>query len=230
MSIIQLIRSRRSIRSFKPDPIPVKVLEELFDACRWAPSGANQQPWEFAILGGRVIEELKARFIKKVESEWDNTHLRYKNRNPDIPITDIPEPFLKRVSKLRATIDRHQFPTGTAMLDEKRAVYRLYGAQFYGAPSAIIMYVDKALLPNSLIDIGLMAQTICLAALSHGLGTCIMQTVVWWPDILRDLLPIPESKAIVLGIAIGYIDTKALVNSFERTREPLKAFAQWYGF
>jgi nitroreductase len=39
MDVIEAIRTRRSIRVFKPDPIPKKVLQELLDVSRWAPSG-----------------------------------------------------------------------------------------------------------------------------------------------------------------------------------------------
>ena len=58
-----------------------------------------------------------------------------------------------------------------------------------------------------------------------------------WPDDiseittqhLRELLEILDSKLIVLGIAIGYPDTEAPVNTFERTREPLGTFTHWHG-
>ena len=230
MEIIEAIRSRRSIRSFKSKPIPKVVLKELLDTCRWAPSGSNLQPWEFAILGGTVLEELKARLVKKAESEWDNSCLKYRNIYPDIPMVELPEPYLQRTIKLRAHIDTHQFPPGTKMVDVKRAVYRLYGARFYGAPNALIIYIEKALCPKYLFDIGVIAQTICLAAANYGLGTCIMGMVVYWPDIIRELIKITQSKAIVLGIAIGYPDTKAPVNTFKRTRETTNTFTQWYGF
>ena len=70
MEIIEAIRSRRSVRSFKPMPVSKKVLEEVLDASRWAPSGSNTQPWEFAVLGGKVTEEVNSRLIEKVETEW----------------------------------------------------------------------------------------------------------------------------------------------------------------
>ena len=44
VDIIEAIRTRRSIRAFKPDPIPKKVLGELLDVCRWAPSGGIPNP------------------------------------------------------------------------------------------------------------------------------------------------------------------------------------------
>ena len=66
MEVIEAIRNRRSIRGFKPDPVPRKVLEELLETCRWAPSPRNMQTWELAILGGKVMAEVKARLEEKV--------------------------------------------------------------------------------------------------------------------------------------------------------------------
>ena len=42
--LIGLLKLRRSIRKFKPDPIPDAYIEKMIEAARWAPSGANAQP------------------------------------------------------------------------------------------------------------------------------------------------------------------------------------------
>ena len=230
MELNEAIRTRRSIRHFKPDPIPGELLEELMDTCRWAPSASNSQPWEFAILGGKVIEELKARLAKKVEEEWDGENRKLRNRNPDIHQPELTGIYLERSQSMRKRINCHEIPPGMEGLVEKSGPYLLYGVRFYGAPNAIIIYTEKALYPKSLFDTGLIAGTFCLAAHGYGLGTCLMTAPVFWPDILRDLLRIPESKLTVLSIAIGYPDPEAPVNHFERTREPLDSFTRWHGF
>ena len=51
MEILECIKSRRTIRSFKSDPIPPTVLDEIFEAAMWAPSPANAQPWDFLVVG-----------------------------------------------------------------------------------------------------------------------------------------------------------------------------------
>jgi len=230
MDILEAIRSRRSIRSFKPTPVPKKVLEEVLNQSRWAPSGSNTQPWEFAVLGGKIMDEVNARLLEIVKKEWDTTRLTFKTFRPDIPFPEFPAPYRQRAINARNRIDSHQFPAGTPGIDEKRAAYLLYGARFYGAPNAIIVYTERSICPKAILDIGLLAQTIALSALAHDLGTCLMTTPVAWPEILRDLLNVPESKLIALAIAIGYPDKEAKVNNFERTREPLEAFTHWYGF
>jgi nitroreductase len=96
--------------------------------------------------------------------------------------------------------------------------------------NAIIIYTDKEICPRAFLGLGMVAQTICLAALDLGLGTCIMSMATYWPEVYRDMFNIPDSKLIAFGIAIGYPDMEAGVNNFPRTRVPLATFVQWHGF
>jgi nitroreductase len=100
--------------------------------------------------------------------------------------------------------------------------------RFFDAPSVIIVCTDDRG-PNSIVSIGAVAQTICLAALTYGLGTCIMGIPVLWPDTFRELLDIPKDRAIVTSVAIGYPDLKAPINTFPRPRELLDNLAEWHG-
>ncbi len=50
MDFTQLIKTRRSIRTFKADPIPQDTLDLLLEAARWAPSAGNLQPWHFLVI------------------------------------------------------------------------------------------------------------------------------------------------------------------------------------
>jgi nitroreductase len=167
------------------------------------------------------MQEVKARLTEKVKA---NAEI-----NPDAPAAELPEPYLNRALELRDRIDKHQFPPSTERLDEKRAKYWIRGGRFYDAPNGIIVYIEKALYPLMLLDVGIMVQTICLAALAHGLGSCPVRRAVYWPDMLRELLGIPESKAIVIGIAIGYANPDARVNNYVRQREPLESWVRWHG-
>lgn len=227
MEIIEAIRTRRSIRSFKPDPVPKEVLEELLDVCRWAPSGGNAQPWNFAVLGGKVLDEIKARLEEKVKTLWDGG--AFTNTNPDLPRTvPYPESLRPRLQALRERMDSHLYPPGTERIEEKRLEYRLKGQRFFDAPNAIIIYSDDAS-PSVMGAVGIVSQTICLAALAYGLGTCIMGQTILWPDIYRELLGIPEGKPIATSIAIGYPDLEAPINTFPRPREPLDSLVRWHG-
>jgi nitroreductase len=48
MDVYECIRTRRTVREFKPDPVPEAIVQKILQAGRWAPSSSNTQPWHFA--------------------------------------------------------------------------------------------------------------------------------------------------------------------------------------
>ena len=133
-----------------------------------------------------------------------------------------------RRQQLKELQDPIRYPPGTKNLETKELEHREHMLRFFDAPAVVIICADDRG-PNSIVSIGAVAQTICLAALTYGLGTCIMGIPVLWPDIFRELLNIPRDRAIVTSIAIGYPDLSAPINRFQRPREPLDNLAGWHG-
>jgi nitroreductase len=115
--------------------------------------------------------------------------------------------------------------------DEKKRQWMERGFRFFDAPAAIVIVIDRSMGERvPLLDIGAVMQSICLAALTRGLGTCIEDQGVMYPQVLRDLAGIPDSKRIIIAIAIGYPDWDFPANSVETAREPLDAITTWCGF
>lgn len=227
MEIIEAIRTRRSIRSFKPDPVPREILEELLDACRWAPSARNAQPWRFAVLGGETFEKVKAKLEEKANASWDGND--YRDVNPDFPRTaPHPESYLAHAQALSNVLQASVFSQDDNDIEQKREALRAARTRFCDAPNAIIIYSDDTC-PTVLNAIGMVTQSICLGALSYGLGTCIMGLPIRWPDLYREMLGIPEDMPIAISIAIGYPEPDVLLNNFTRSREPLEAMTEWHG-
>ena len=225
MDIATAVNRRKSTRAFKPDPVSQSILREIMELALRAPSWANTQPWEFAIVSGSKLEEIKQSFIENIDEE---------------PALDIarpwgfPEPYISRTGKLMAT---EQKIKGIKREDrEARGWWRLQGLKNYGAPCVIFICIDRAFYFQEeinawlLFDCGLVAENIMLLATSYGLGTVAQAQAVSYPGILRKALGIPESKLIVLGIAIGYPDEEDPINQFRSERESLASMAKWYGF
>ncbi len=59
---LELVKNRRSIRRFKPDPIPDEYIDKIIEAARWAPSGFNSQPWEFVVVRDRKLKDSIVQF------------------------------------------------------------------------------------------------------------------------------------------------------------------------
>lgn len=225
MDIIEAIQTRRSIRSFKPDPVPREILEQLLLVSRWSPSGSNTQPWEVLVLTGKILDEVKGRLVDVMQPGPEKSAA-----HPDIPYPPMPEPFVNRQRALGKQMQAHlslkePFRPGSSGNDRRTSA-----AHFFGAPAGLIVCVEKEISPRSFLGLGMIAQTIALAALNYGLGTCIMSMVTYWPEIYREMFHIADSKLIAFGIAVGYPNMEARINTFPRTREPLETFTKWYGY
>lgn len=87
-SLLELVKNRRSIRKYTNEPVPDEYVEKIIDAARWAPSGANKQPWEFIVIRKeetkkKIIEILDAQFAHMQEMEMVKPpEMRIKFRTP----------------------------------------------------------------------------------------------------------------------------------------------------
>ena len=223
MDVLEALATRKSIRGFKRDPVPREVLSEILQiACR-APSAVNSQAWEFFVLAGDVIEEVKRGNIARVRSGV--------LPNPEHRLTGWPRGSVYHQRQVALARQLFQLMEISREDEEKKTGWMERGFRFFDAPAAIIIVVDQSIGDRfPLLDIGAVMQSICLAALSRGLGTCIEDQGVMYPDLIRDIAGIPESKRIVISIAIGHPDWDFPANSVETAREPIDSTTTWCGF
>jgi len=78
-SLLELVKKRRSVRKLKPDPIPDEYIDRIIEVARWAPSGANSQPWEFIVINK---QELKDRIIELINENREITLKIEETREP----------------------------------------------------------------------------------------------------------------------------------------------------
>ena len=67
MSLLQLIKTRKSVRKFKPEKVSKELILQLLEAARWAPSAVNRQPWRFIVVDE---PELIQKVQKSYPREW----------------------------------------------------------------------------------------------------------------------------------------------------------------
>lgn len=217
MDIVDAIRKRKSIRAFKPEPVPESIIEEILREAILSPSSENSQPWEFSIIKAETARLLGARFAEMVT--------RYEPVNPDIRVPKEWEGVYGERGRAlgKALFTQIGIPRGDR---EKRRQYYLKMYDFFGAPNAIYLYIDAMVYGYdwAMFDAGLIAQNIVLLATSLGLGTCIEGAVILYPDIVREILHLPQSKKLIVAVAIGYPDWDADINRFKSTREDVRTF------
>ena len=219
MELKETIRNRRTIRCFLPDPVPGETIKNLISDALWAPSWKNAQPWEILVATGEIFERFK--------KENREALLAGKTSIPDIPIPkDLPNPFQKRYADLN---ERVYEALSIVRQDTKGRVQ--YYAQMYAlfdAPAIILMLLDKRLsIEYAMLDVGIFVQTFCLLAQERLLGTAILSSVVHCPQIVHRIFSIPDTKLLVVGIALGWPDVDAPVNKFKRKRAALEEFVRW---
>ena len=223
MEVLEAVYQRKSIRAFKPEPVPVETLKKIVEGALHAPSASNSQPWELAIVSGTKLEEIRKAFIEGAGK-----------LSVDMPgAIQYPEPYAAR----RADVMAGALEMMGVARDDKQArtEWGKQGAKLWGAPSCIYVmidrsffYIDEKINIWPAFDCGAITQTILLLATENGLGSIPAIQPVLYPDLLREKLNLPASKMMVLGIAIGYPDWEAPVNKLRTTREPLDKMARFY--
>lgn len=75
MNGLELIKSRRTVRKFKPEPVPDNIIEKILEAGIWTPSHKNSQPWEFAIIGPQTRSRLNQLYHSVMEAVLNDPEL-----------------------------------------------------------------------------------------------------------------------------------------------------------
>lgn len=222
MEVRDTIKTRKSIRAFRSDPVDAVMLRSLIESAIWAPSWGNSQPWEFAILGGSILSELKDRI--------EASYLSGLEVQPDIPFP-ASDSFSPSMAERRRANGKFLYEKlGIGREDkEHRQEFMLSMHRFFEAPNAIIQLLDAPLGPWALVESGLALQNIMLTAHSLGLGTCLEAAVVSYPNEIRAILGIPDSKKIVCGLAVGFPLNGHLAAEFKSDREIVEKFFTLYG-
>lgn len=221
MDVVAAIKARKCIRAFQPRPVPKETLSEILSVAVRAPSALNAQPWSFIVLTGEPLEKLRqfqlgllaagAKINAGVPGQQPPRDSIYRKRQVEQAAQIYQLLGIPWEDKAR----RHEFDKGTF--------------RAHNAPANIIITADSTLHEGcTLFNVALLAQTIMLAALDYGLGTCI-HDIMFCNEVAKEL-GIPESKRIVIALAIGYPDTAAPVNKLQSTREPAETITTWFGF
>jgi nitroreductase len=215
MDLIEAIRDRKSSRAFRAEPVPKEIIEGILRPAIQAPSAINLQPWEFTIVTGEEKERLGRRLIKAYREKQISC-------GPG-NVKPLPKTAAKRGAKTLMLMKPFFEEMGVGV-DQ----YINEGScNFYGAPVAILIFLDDSFSKGALVDVGLVLAYFLLAAHDRGLGTCPIGLITAYEDEVKDLLNVPETKRLVVGIALGYPDPQSPINRFKSPRDSLDKFVRW---
>lgn len=220
------ISSRMSARAFTNQPVDRTVIEHLLQVASRAPSGTNCQPWRVYVLQGAS----QAQLVEQVCTAHDAIRA-----NPALAAEYVEEYDYYPQKWISPYIDRRRengwglyglLGIGKADKDKMHAQHQR-NFRFFDAPVGLMFTVDRAMGRGSLVDYGAFLQSIMVAARGHGLHTCPQAA---WNGFAKIILPhigAGPDEMLVCGMALGYADDAAVVNTFQTPRVPVKDFTTW---
>lgn len=220
MHALEAIATRRSVRAFRPDPVPPEIVREILEVSARAPSGTNMQPWKARVVTGAARERL-VRAALAAGANGAALKAEYKYY-PD----RFPEPYLSRRRKVGW--DLYGLLGIQRGEKDKMRVQHARNQMFFDAPVGIIFSVDRVLEIGSWLDYGMFLENVMVAARSFGLHSC--PQVAWTPyhETVRKVLGMPEEEVVVCGMALGYEDEDAVENSLRTERAPLSDWVRFH--
>jgi len=215
MDVSTAVAERRSIRAFRPDPIPPDVIGGILEKAQRAPSGGNIQAWAVHVLTGAaldgVITAVQARFDAGGDDE-PREHLSY------------PEGLVDPYRTRRRVVGEQLYELiGVPRSDRPGKLRQLRkNFAFFGAPVGLIFTIKRQMEPIQWTDLGIYIQTILLLATEQGLGSCAQGAWSFYPQTLKRVLGLPDDEIVVCGMALGHADESAPINALISERATLE--------
>lgn len=211
MTAADLLARRRSIRAFRADPVPADVLARILAAAQQAPSWSNTQPYRVAVAEGAVRDRL----ADELTAAFDGGSAGLA---PEIPLPLSYPPELQR--RRQATGYGLYETLGIAREDrEARHAQMRRNFEFFDAPVVMFIFVHEALGQYAALDAGVFLQSLMLAAVDEGLGTCAEGALAMYPGPIRRHFDVPEGYRLLCGLSLGY-PAADRVNGFRPDRKP----------
>ncbi len=220
MTIKDLLTTRHSTRAFLDKPVAQETITELLSIARLAPSGANTQPWQVAVLTGTSKQHLADALVSAFENGEKST--------PDYAYypTDWQPPYIDR--RRRCGLQLYQ--SLNIERGDKAAQKAQWAANYraFDAPVMLLFFLDKAMQTGSYLDLGLFLQSLMLAATEQGLATCPQAALAEYPEIVKTKLGYPADSQLVCGLALGYEAVDAPVNQYRTERIAVDEFTRFF--
>lgn len=225
-AVDEAITSRSSIRAFTAQAVPRETLTQLLEVASRAPSGTNCQPWRVYVLQGASRNTL----ADKVCAAHDALRA-----DPSLASQYAEEYDYYPQQWVSPYIDRRRengwglyglLGIGKADKDKMHAQHQR-NYRFFDAPVGLMFTVDRVMGRGSLVDYGAFLQSIMVAARGHGLHTCPQAAWNGFSSVILPHIGAQGSEMLVCGMALGYADTSAVVNTFHTPRVPVADFTTW---
>ena len=223
MTFDEVVMGRRSIRGYKPDPVPRALIEEIIALASRAPSSMNTQPWNFTVVTGEPLD-------------------RIRRGNSERMLAGVPQSrefrtggaFAGAHRERQVDVAKQLFGAmGIARDDaERRQDWVMRGFRQFDAPVCIIVTYDRDLdgSDDTPFDCGAVTNALVTAAWSRGLGTVINSQGIMQSPVVREHAGIAQDQVIMKSIALGWPDESFPANAVVSRRKSVDEAARFVGF
>ncbi len=218
-----VILGRRSIRGYKPDPVPKALIEEIIGLAMRAPSSMNTQPWNFYVITGEPLDRIRAgnteRMVAGVpQSREFRTGPAFAGKHRERQIGVAKQLFSAM------GIERED--------KEGRQDWVMRGFRQFDAPVCVIVTYDRVLhrSDDAPFDCGAVATALVNAAWSRGLGAVINSQGIMQSPVVREHAGIADDQVIMKSIALGWPDYDFPANAVVSERKSVSEAAVFVGF
>ncbi len=232
MQFDDVLKQRRSIRQFKPDPVADEVLRQVLERALQSPSSSNTQAYRIAVASGALKDQLREALSRKfaAANKINRAPLPLKIAqgllSKDLPDGDFkPTRHYAPELKQRASVCGHGLYStlGIARDDwagRDRQMQRNY--EFFDAPTVIFLFVHQNPGIYAALDAGIFLQSLMLSATRMGLGTCAQGALGLWAGPVRERFEVEPDYKLLCGLSMGYVDERHPVNGFQPAKRPLE--------
>ncbi len=226
ISVDEAITSRMAVRAFTQQAVPRQTLEELLQLASRAPSGTNTQPWKVYVVQGASRDALVDKVCAVHDAIRDNPALaaEYQEQYDYYPA----QWFSPYIDRRRENGWGLYGLLGIGKADrDKMHLQMQRNFRFFDAPVGLFFTVHRNMGRGALLDYGTFLQNIMLAARGRGLHTCPQQAWNLFNKISLAHIGAGADEMQVCGMALGYADASAIVNTFHTPRVPVAEFTHW---
>ena len=220
MKVTEALTSRKSTRAFLDKEVSKELINQILQVAKTAPSGTNTQPWQVAVVSGNTKNKLcgamENAFLNKQKAKMDYQY--------------YPKEFVNQYKARRKECGLLMYSTLKITREDKQRQLQQWAANYraFDAPVMLLFFIDNILEKGSYLDYGMFIQSVMLAATELGLATCPQAALAEYPEITRETLGFNSEKLLLCGLALGYEDKTAAINSYRTSRIELSEFVSYF--
>ncbi len=213
-TLSEIIKNRKSIRSFLDKPVSNDIIREMLERSSRAPSGGNLQPWKIYI-----VNEKSMKGFLEFQKNWKGKE--------EPPYSIYPEKLKEPYRTSRNQMGEQMYSLLNIKREDKigRMNQMLKNFDFFGAPVGMFCFIDKQMGLPQWSDLGMFLQTFMLLAVDKNLDTCAQESWSLKQNCVKTYLNISDDSILFCGMSIGHANMDDKVNELNTPRRPIDEWA-----